>query len=75
MPHRQQLLIAFIGPVGSGKTHVARSIAQKLKAVHIRTDDIRVALRREGKSYSSAPALANRMRREALAQGKSVVSD
>ncbi len=75
MHHTRQFLVAFIGPVGSGKTHIARILAKKLGAAHIRTDAIRVALRRQGKSYSSAPAAANRISYEALLQGQSVISD
>ena len=70
-----KFLIGFVGPVGSGKTHIARIFARKLTAVHVRTDDIRIALRRQGKSYGAAPALARRKRDEVLAAGRSVVMD
>lgn len=72
---RKFLLIAFIGPVGSGKTYIARILARKLGALNVRTDDIRVALRRKGKPYSQAPRIAKHMTEEALAKRKSVVLD
>ncbi|MBI2639495.1 MAG: ATP-binding protein [Candidatus Sungbacteria bacterium] len=68
-------LIAFIGPVGSGKTHVARIVARRIGAVHIRTDDIRVLLRKKGKPYSRAPLIAKQMAQKAFCSGKSVVLD
>lgn len=68
-------LLALIGPVGSGKTHVARIIAQKTGAVHIRTDDIRVLLRKKKKSYSGAAAIAKREAAKTLRRKKSVVLD
>lgn len=72
---RSKFLIGFIGPVGSGKTYIARILARKLGAVHVRTDDIRVELRRRGKSYSTARNMARQRVRQELAQGKSVIAD
>jgi len=68
-------LVAFIAPVGSGKTYVARIISKKLGAVHVRTDDIRVELRKKGKAYSRAPRIARELAEKALKGGKSVVLD
>lgn len=68
-------LIALTAPVGSGKSYVARILAKKLKVVHIRSDDIRVALRAEGKSYAAVPRIAAALRDEALSRGKSVIDD
>lgn len=72
---RGKFLIGFIGPVGSGKTHIARILAKKLGAVHVRTDDIRVKLRKQGKPYSTAPAIANKKAARFLSSGRSVVQD
>lgn len=72
---KRKLLIAFIGPVGSGKTYIARRLSQRLGAVHIRTDDIRVALRKRGKSYSTAGRMAKHRAEGALEKGKSIVLD
>ncbi len=70
-----KFLIAFIGPVGSGKTYVARILARKLGAVHINTDAVRFQLKRQGKPISRAISLSNRLRRDALEAGKSVIAD
>lgn len=75
MFRNHKFLIAFIGPVGSGKTHLAKILARSLDAAHVRTDDIRVTLRRGGKSYSSARSMANKLAEKLLGRGKSVVND
>lgn len=69
------MLICLIGPVGSGKSYVAARLARALGAVHVRTDEFRVALRKEGKSFSVAPRLASHAQDKALAKGKSVIMD
>ncbi|OHA00493.1 MAG: hypothetical protein A3C07_01410 [Candidatus Sungbacteria bacterium RIFCSPHIGHO2_02_FULL_47_11] len=72
---RQKFLITFIGPIGSGKTHVALRLAKSFKSAHIRTDDIRVRLGKEDKPFTRAPLMANQLLRHALAAGKSVIAD
>lgn len=72
---KQPILIAFIAPVGSGKTHIARILAKKLNAVHVRTDDVRVELRKQGKGYFRAPQMAKEMIHNTLQKGMSVISD
>ena len=64
-----------MGPVGSGKSYIANILAKKLRAVHIRTDDIRVELRAQGKTYDAAPRIAADLREQALAEAKSVIAD
>ena len=64
-----------MGPVGSGKSYIAKILAKKLGAVHIRTDDIRVELREKGKTYNAAPRIAADVRDQALSRGKSVIAD
>lgn len=75
MTAHRLFLIALTAPVGSGKSYVARILAKKLKAVHIRSDDIRVGLRAEGKSYTAVPRIAAALRNEAFLNGRSVVYD
>ena len=77
MANKKKFLIAFIGPVGSGKTYIARILARKLGAVHVRADDIRVALRRRGKaaSISAVRKIAAEKMQEGFRRGKSAVSD
>ena len=67
--------MAFMGPVGSGKSYIAKIFAKKLKAILMRTDDIRIQLREHKKPYTSAPRIAARLRDQALAQDKSVIMD
>ena len=64
-----------MGPVGSGKSYIAKILAKKLGAIHIRTDDIRVELRAQGKRYDAAPRIAANLRDQALSSGKSVIAD
>lgn len=75
MKKGDSILIAFSGPVGSGKTYIARILAKKLKAVHINTDEIRWKLKLQGRPISRAIPIARRLRHEMLAQGKSVIVD
>ena len=70
-----KFLLALMGPVGSGKSYIAKILAKKLHAVHIRTDDIRVELRAQGKTYDVAPRIAAELREQALDSGKSVIAD
>lgn len=72
---KRPFLIAFLGSVGSGKSYVARVLAKKIGAAHIRTDDIRVMLRRQGKSYSRASRLAKSLQERTLLCGQSVIAD
>lgn len=75
MRKQKKFLIAFIGPVGSGKSHIAKILAKKLKSVLIRTDDIRVRLREQKKPYTTAPRIAAHFRDQALERDKSVIMD
>lgn len=70
-----KFLVALTGPIGSGKTHIARMLAKKLGAVHVRTDDIRVRLRKQGKSFANAPKIAQKLLASALSRGKTAVAD
>ncbi len=75
MPNKHHFLIALVAPVGSGKSYIANILAHKLHARRIRTDDIRVALRAQGKPYSRAPLLAKQMIHALLAKRNSVIAD
>lgn len=75
MQKQIKFLIALTGPVGSGKSYIANILAKKLRATHIRTDDIRVELRNMGKGYDTAVRIAACSRDQALEQDKSVIAD
>lgn len=72
---RQQFVIAFIGPVGSGKTYISLILAKALGAERINTDDIRVALRRKGLPESRAIPIAHRLQERLLRGGTSIILD
>ena len=71
----QPFIIALIGVVGAGKTHIARLLAHRLGAVRITTDDIRVQLRRHGKSLDSAPEITRERSDVLLRRGRSLILD
>lgn len=75
MQESSLFLIALMGPVGSGKSYIARILSSKLNAVQVRTDDIRVELRSQEKSYSRAYTIARLHTQQALGQKKSVIAD
>ncbi len=73
------MLIIFGGLPGTGKTTIARSLARKLKAVHLRVDTIEQALRNSGTLKDEiGPAgymVAYRIAEENLRIGVPVVAD
>jgi predicted kinase len=73
------MLIVFAGLPGAGKTTIARTLAQKLGAVHLRIDTIEQALRSSRVLKSDVgPAgylVAQRVAEENLRIGRLVVAD
>lgn len=70
------LLIVLAGLPGSGKTTLARALASRIGAVHLRIDTIEQALRRAGiapeeEGYAVAMALAH----DQLVLGQRVIAD
>src|SRR5882724_11187243 len=51
---QKPVVIALIGLVGSGKSSVARELAEKIGATVISGDDIRIELRAQGERYDKA---------------------
>ena len=68
-------LIGMIGAVGSGKTHIARMLSRRLRARCITTDEIRVKLRRQGKSYDRAAVITRALAERIIGRGESVIFD
>lgn len=68
-------IIAMIGPVGSGKTYVARILAKRLGALRLTTDDIRRRLARRGQPIARAIAISNRRSEGVLKRGRSIILD
>ncbi len=66
------LLVVFGGLPGTGKTALAKALAQKIKATYLRIDTIEQALKTDGaEGYIAAYAIAE----DNLRTGNSVVSD
>lgn len=72
---QEPVIIAMIGLVGSGKSFVAKELAQLIGATVINADDIRVELRRRGERYERARAIAENIALEVLAYGGNVIMD
>ena len=68
-------VVAMIGAVGSGKSYVAARLSRALGAVHLRTDDVRVRLRRHGRPMHRAIPLLERRAEALLRHGKSIILD
>lgn len=75
LSQRGLFVIAMIGPVGSGKTHIAKMLARQLGARRLNTDAVRVALRRKHESESQAIAISHRRQERLLARGHSLILD
>lgn len=70
-------LIVLGGLPGSGKTTLARLLAQKLEAVHLRIDTVEQALRASGiaKVGVAGYVIAQRLAADNLRLGRSVIAD
>lgn len=68
-------IIAMVGLVGSGKSSVARYIAEQIQGIIIRSDEIRVLLRQKELSYEYVQDISHEVVLEAFRRGFSVVVD
>jgi predicted kinase len=72
------MLVVFGGLPGSGKTSIARRIADELAATFLRIDSIEVAIQRWGVDISNSPvaySVGNAVAADQLRGGRSVVVD
>ncbi len=69
------VIVAIIGLVGSGKTTVARALAQLLDAAVVSNDGIRVVLRKEGVGYDQTWAIAENLAINLAQTQRNVVID
>lgn len=66
-------MIAMVGLVGSGKSTIAKEIAKHTGAEIIDVDEIRIALRKMGRSYDAARQIAETVAGEIIKLGRSVI--
>ncbi|QKK28136.1 AAA family ATPase [Rhizobium indicum] len=72
------MLIIFGGLPGSGKTTIARALAERLNAVHVRVDTIEQAIRASGIADDAGPAgyiAAYGIAGDNLTLGRTVIAD
>ena len=69
------VIIAMIGLVGSGKSSAARELAKRIGATVIKSDDIRVELRKLGEPYERVRVIAENATLEIVKQGGNVILD
>ncbi len=72
---KKAIVIAIIGLVGSGKTSVAKELANLLPATIIEGDDIRVQLRKQNERYEGARKIAENAVSKVIKQGGNVILD
>ncbi|OGF77838.1 hypothetical protein A2W54_03485 [Candidatus Giovannonibacteria bacterium RIFCSPHIGHO2_02_43_13] len=72
---RHSVIVAAIGLVGSGKSTVAKYLADLIGAVVISGDEIRILLRNEGVGYDKARLIGENVLRAVITAGGSIVLD
>ncbi len=69
------VIIAMIGPVGSGKSSVAKELARHIGATVIEGDAIRVELRKQGERFERARAIAENAAISVVKHGGNAILD
>jgi len=69
------IIVAMIGLVGSGKSAVAKQVAEHLRATIIRGDEIRVMLRAQRGDFNKVRKIAEDATIEVIKRGSNVVLD
>lgn len=72
---KNPIIVALIGIVGSGKSSVARELAQHIGATVIEGDAIRVALRKQNERYEKSRAIAEDIALSIVEQGGNAILD
>lgn len=72
---QQQIIVAMIGLVGSGKSSVAKQIAKLIGATVISSDFIRMHLRKQKESFENVRKIVENIAKEVINQGGNVVLD
>ncbi|MEK7541412.1 MAG: AAA family ATPase [Patescibacteria group bacterium] len=71
----QPVIVAIVGLVGSGKSSVAKGLAERIGASIVEGDDIRIELRRQHERYERARAIAENVVLEVVKQGGNAILD
>lgn len=74
-PPRKQFIVCPAGLIGSGKTTVAKRLAEKLNLVRISGDEIRKVLKDHGLGYDGLVRIGGELTKKYLSQGYSMVLD
>lgn len=69
------VVVAIVGLIGSGKSSVAKKLAELLLATVIEGDAIRIELRRQSESYERQWVIAENAAIEVIKQGGNVILD
>lgn len=70
---KRPVIVALVGLVGSGKSFVARKLAETISATVVEGDKIRVCLRKEGERYEGARKIAENAVSEIIKGGNAVI--
>jgi len=71
----EQIIVAVIGLVGSGKSSVARELAKYIGATVIEGDGIRIELRKQSERYEKSRVIAENAMLEVVKRGGNVILD
>lgn len=72
---KHPVIVAMVGLVGSGKSTVADDIATFIGATVINSDEIRLGLRKQAKSYKNVRLIAENMAIEIVKNGGNAILD
>lgn len=72
---KKPVVVAIVGLVGSGKSSVARYMAKLTRARVVSANAVRVALRKEGKTYGRVRTIVEQKALSAVKEGRNVILD
>lgn len=72
---KSPVVVAMVGLVGSGKSSVAKEIAQNIGATILEGDEVRIELRKQGGDYAKTRKIVEDTMIEIIKQGGSVILD
>lgn len=72
---KRLIVLALVGPIGSGKSHISGILARKLSLIVLRADAARVFLREKNQKISRVGSLINNLVLYFLARKQSIILD